>query len=109
MPRYKACAASPRTDRPAAAGGEVIATGSLFVGSASCGIYDIVTRADARQRGIGSAMFAHMLREARRFPHHTAVLQASADGTGIYRKAGFIPTGEVLVFDIRPLLAAEHA
>ncbi len=42
------------------------------------------------------------------FPHRTAVLQASPDGMGIYRKAGFIPIGEVLVFDIRPLLMAEH-
>ncbi len=53
-------------------------------------------------------MFAHILRKARMFPHRTAVLQASPDGMGIYRKAGFIPIGEVLVFDIRPLLMAEH-
>lgn len=87
-------------------GGEVVATGCLFVGSATCGIYDIVTRPDARGRGIGSAMFAHILRSARNTSRSSAVLQASEAGMGIYRKAGFIPVGEVLVFDIRPLLAA---
>ena len=66
------------------ASGEVVATGSLFVGSAACAIYDIVTRPDARQRGIGSAMFAHILREARTLQHRSVVLQASADGLGIY-------------------------
>ncbi len=86
-------------------GGEVVATGSLFVGSATCGIYDIVTRPDARQRGIGSAMFAHILRRARSYAHRSAVLQASEAGMGIYRKAGFIPVGQALVFDTRPLLA----
>jgi GNAT superfamily N-acetyltransferase len=88
------------------AGGDVIATGSLFVGGTTSGIYDIATRADARQRGIGSAMFAHLLREAKRYRHHYAVLQASADGMGIYQRAGFIPVGDVLVFDTRPLLQA---
>jgi hypothetical protein len=31
-------------------GGEVVATGSLFVGSATCGIYDIVTHPDCASR-----------------------------------------------------------
>jgi len=49
-------------------------------------------------------MFAHILQEARTHQHHSAVLQASEAGLGIYRKAGFMPVGEVLIFDTWPLV-----
>src|SRR6266496_3982574 len=39
--------------------GKVVATGTLFVGSQTVGIYDIATHDDYRRRGIGSAMFQH--------------------------------------------------
>jgi GNAT superfamily N-acetyltransferase len=81
--------------------GELVATGTLFVGSDTVGIYDIVTHPDYRHRGIGSAMFAHLLREAQAWPDRPAVLQASPDGIGIYRRAGFTPVGEVHVFERR--------
>ena len=83
---------------------QVVATGTLFIGRETVGIYDIVTSAQYRRRGIGSAMFAYLLNEAKSFPHRYVVLQASADGIGIYRKAGFIPAGEVHIFDNRTLL-----
>lgn len=81
--------------------GEVVATGSLFVGQDTTGIYDIVTRDEYRRQGIGSAMFAHLIEEARQFRHRYAVLQASPDGIGIYRKAGFQPVGMVHTFEER--------
>lgn len=84
--------------------GDVVATGTLFVGAETLGIYDIVTHADYRQRGIGSAMFAHLLREAAAYPQRPIVLQASADGIGIYLKAGFKPAGQVHTFERRPVL-----
>ncbi|MGH8000662.1 MAG: GNAT family N-acetyltransferase [Brasilonema sp.] len=84
--------------------GEVVATGTLFVGSETVGIYDIATRDEYRHRGIGSAMFAYLLREARSCQHHYAVLQASTEGIGIYLKAGFTPIGDVHVFESRTLL-----
>jgi len=84
--------------------GEVVATGSLFIGSETVGIYDIVTRANYRRKGIGSAMFAHLLDEAKRYGHRYAVLQASADGIGIYIKAGFRAVGTVHTFENRVLL-----
>ncbi|CAN5383059.1 GNAT family N-acetyltransferase [soil metagenome] len=83
---------------------EAVATGTLFIGSETIGIYDITTQVAYRQRGIGSAMFAHLLHEARAYPPRYAALQASPDGIGIYRKAGFITVGEVRVFENRALL-----
>lgn len=84
--------------------GEVVATGTLFVGRETLGIYDIVTRAEYRHQGIGSAMFGHLLREATAYSQRYVVLQASADGMGIYLKAGFIPAGNVHTFENRTLL-----
>lgn len=83
---------------------QVVATGALFIGREAAGIYDIATRAEYRHRGIGSAMFAYLLNEARSYQHRYAVLQASADGIGIYLKAGFTPIGDVHTFENRALL-----
>ena len=84
--------------------GQAVATGSLFVGRETLGIYDIVTAVDYRGRGIGSAMFAYLLREAAAYGQRWVVLQASAAGIGIYLKAGFRPAGQVHTFENRPLL-----
>jgi GNAT superfamily N-acetyltransferase len=83
----------------------VAATGCLFVGRDTIGIYDVVTRDEYRRRGIGAAMFAHLLGEARSLDRPMAVLQASPDGIGIYRRAGFAPVGTVHTFENRGLLA----
>lgn len=79
--------------------GTVVAAGTLFVGSQTVGIYDVATRVEYRRRGIGSAMFQHLLNEARTTNHRFCVLQASQEGSGIYIKAGFNVTGEVLTFE----------
>ncbi len=84
--------------------GEVVATGTLFVGQGTVGIYDIVTRADCRRRGIGSAMFARLLGDAKGCGKRHAVLQASPDGLGIYARAGFESVGTVHTFENRALL-----
>jgi ribosomal protein S18 acetylase RimI-like enzyme len=81
--------------------GTVVATGTLFVGSQTTGIYDLVTRDDYRRRGIGSAMFQYLLHEACTWHRRFCVLQASPDGLGIYRKAGFRAVGEVQTFENR--------
>lgn len=83
---------------------QVVATGTLFIGRETAGIYDIVTQAEYRHRGIGSAMFAYLLNEARSYQRRYVVLQASADGMGIYLKAGFTPVGDVHTFENRTLL-----
>ncbi len=83
---------------------QVVATGTLFVGSETIGIYDIVTDDAFRRKGIGSAMFSELLRQATGFGHRYAVLQASPDGIGIYARAGFKAVGNVRVFENRSLL-----
>jgi ribosomal protein S18 acetylase RimI-like enzyme len=77
----------------------VIATGMLFVGSETVGMYDVATSEAYRRRGIGSAMFQHLLEDARSSNHRFCVLQASPDGLGIYVKAGFRSAGAVHVFE----------
>ena len=79
-----------------------VATGMLFVGQETLGIYDIATHESYRGRGIGSAMLAHLLNEAKSTTHEHVVLQASADGLGIYARAGFTPTGTVHTFSLTP-------
>ena len=79
----------------------VVATGTLFVGSETVGIYDVATCNAYRRRGIGSAMFQHLLEDARTCNRRFCVLQASQDGLGIYVKSGFRPVGVVYVFENR--------
>lgn len=81
--------------------GTVVAIGTLFVGRQTTGIYDLVTRDDYRRRGIGSAMFQYLLHQACTWNRRFCVLQASPDGLGIYRKAGFRAVGEVQTFENR--------
>ena len=57
---------------------KVVASGALFVGSETVGIYDIITHPDHRHRGIGSAMFAHLLDEAKAYQR--LCCSASIDG-----------------------------
>jgi GNAT superfamily N-acetyltransferase len=84
---------------------QAVATGTLFVGNETIGIYDIVTDEPFRRQGIGSAMFGHLLNEAASLERTYAVLQASAAGIGIYTRAGFVAVGNVHVFENRSLLA----
>lgn len=84
--------------------GKAVAIGTLFVGSQTVGIYDIVTHDDYRRRGIGSAMFQRLLKDALTTNRRFAVLQASPDGLGIYLKAGFKVTGDVLTFERRDIV-----
>lgn len=86
--------------------GTIVATGLLFIGSETAGIYDIVTHDDHRRRGIGSAMFQTLLHDARASNRRFCVLQASPDGLGIYSRAGFQAIGTVHTFENRPHLLA---
>ena len=76
-------------------GGTPVAAVEATVARALVGLFGVSTRAAWRRRGFGSAMTAHPLREARAEGVRTAVLQASADGAGVYARLGFSPFGEV--------------
>ncbi len=53
------------------------------------GLYCLATLAAFRGKGIGGAMMTFALNRAKSLGYRTAVLQASEDGIGIYRKLGF--------------------
>jgi len=82
----------------------VVATGTLYKESDTVGIYDIATSASERGKGFGSKMFQYLLQMAKNQGAMKAVLQASPDGLGIYKKAGFNQARAVKVFENRHLL-----
>jgi ribosomal protein S18 acetylase RimI-like enzyme len=76
--------------------GEVgVATAELTDGGNVAGLYNIATLEDFRRRGIGTALTHHLLSEARAHGRRAAVLQAAADGVGIYERLGFRKFGDI--------------
>ena len=73
--------------------GEPVATAELTASEEEVGLYGIATLAAHRRKGYGTAMTLTPLLEARQEGHTVAVLQASADGQGVYARLGFEPTG----------------
>ncbi|GAB6436074.1 MULTISPECIES: GNAT family N-acetyltransferase [Bacillus] len=82
---------------------EVVSVGSLVCTLDSIGIYDIATKEEKRGKGFGSTMFHYLLQEAKGLNVAQCVLQASADGISIYKKAGFQSVGQMTVFENRHL------
>jgi GNAT superfamily N-acetyltransferase len=95
-------AATPRLLAPGAPlwlyvgylGAEPVASAELTVGGGVVGLYNIVTLAAHRRQGIGSAMTLRPLLDARQQGYKTAILQASAEGQGVYARLGFRAFGE---------------
>jgi GNAT superfamily N-acetyltransferase len=69
--------------------GKPVATSQLFVAAGVAGVHYVVTVPEGRRLGIGTAMTMHVLREARALGYRVAVLSASPEGIGIYRRLGF--------------------
>lgn len=84
--------------------GRPVSTGTLVFTDDSVGIYDIATLSDFRGQGFGSAMFRFLIGEAKKGKPRLCVLQASPDGIGIYKRAGFEPACEVTVYENRHLV-----
>ncbi|HEX6508137.1 MAG TPA: GNAT family N-acetyltransferase [Chloroflexota bacterium] len=74
--------------------GEPVATSECFLAHGVAGIYNVVTMPRARRRGLGTALTAAALHEARAQRYAIAVLQASSSGQRIYTRLGFTPEGE---------------
>lgn len=72
-----------------------VATVEATLADGRAGLFNVSTRAVWRRRGVGAAMTRHALHEARGDGAHTGVLQASADGVGVYQRIGFRAFGEV--------------
>ncbi len=66
-----------------------VATAELFVAGRSVSVQYVVTLPEFRRRGIGATMTRRLLQDARVLGLDLAVLTASPDGVGIYRRIGF--------------------
>ncbi|QLI79594.1 GNAT family N-acetyltransferase [Bacillus pumilus] len=75
-----------------------VTTGLLLEATDSYGIYDVITRAEHRGKGLGSDMFHYLLTQTDN-KQKCVLLQASADGKNIYQRASFQPIGEMVVFE----------
>ncbi|WP_437336785.1 GNAT family N-acetyltransferase [Sorangium sp. So ce394] len=75
--------------------GTPVATSELAVGGGVAGLYNISTLPSHRRRGIGRALTLRPLFDARAAGLRVAILQASADGLGVYAQVGFVATGQV--------------
>lgn len=80
--------------------GEAVATAEATIGGGVVGLYNICTLAEWRGRGIGTALTRQPLLDARGKGLSTAILQAAADGVGIYRGLGFRDFG--LITEYKP-------
>lgn len=67
---------------------EPVATAALYLTNVA-GIYDISTKTNYRKRGYGTALFQTAVQKAQALGIECAVLQASPNGLGLYKKAGF--------------------
>jgi GNAT superfamily N-acetyltransferase len=81
-------------------GDEAVATAELTVGGDVVGLYNIATLEAHRRKGIGSALTLRPLLDARGRGFKTAILQASADGLGVYKRLGFKETGHFTEYQL---------
>lgn len=96
--RHVAAAVLARSARSrfvlATAGGMPLAGAEVHHDGERAGLYGVVTAPIARGRGLGTAVSAAAIALVGSLgPAADVVLQASADGEGLYRRLGFVPVG----------------
>ena len=69
--------------------GKPVATSCVFYGGGAAGIYSVSTLAEARGKGIGTALTLKPLQDAREMGYLIGILQSSEMGFNVYKKLGF--------------------
>lgn len=82
--------------------GEVVAGGCLFASADALGFYDMVTREDYRGRGIGRALFHHLVAQALTSHHKHAVALTPESRQELLLEAGFFAVGDVATYRFEP-------
>jgi len=82
--------------------GVPVATSALCLGPKLGGVYHVATLPPARGRGVGAAITAAPMRDAKAAGRKTATLQASEMAIGVYRSLGFVECCELELYDWRP-------
>ncbi|WP_226664536.1 GNAT family N-acetyltransferase [Microbulbifer aggregans] len=88
--------------------GKPAATGSLFSSADALGFYDLGTLPEYRQRGIGTAMFQHLVGEVIHSHHKHTVALVAEEQQDLWLNAGFYAVGEVSRFDFTPERGGAH-
>ena len=83
---------------------EPVSCGTVYKTAESTGIYDVAVKESHRKKGLGSAMFAYLMTEAKKNGTEYCILQASSDGAGIYRKMGFDEVCNIDIYENRDFL-----
>jgi ribosomal protein S18 acetylase RimI-like enzyme len=78
--------------------GEPVAAGIAYVHEGDCGVYNVATHEHARRRGIGTAVTAALVHDARARGCETASLQSVPMAEGVYAAAGFRELGRILEY-----------
>ena len=78
--------------------GENIATAMTFDHDGDCGMFNVSTLEHARRRGLGTALTAHLIQDARERGCSTASLQSTAMAERVYAAVGFRDLGTILEY-----------
>jgi ribosomal protein S18 acetylase RimI-like enzyme len=77
-------------------GGESVAVGIALDHDGDCGIFNLGTKERARRRGMGTAVTAALLHDARERGCETASLQSTPAAERVYAAVGFRDLGRIL-------------
>ena len=78
--------------------GESVAAGIAFDLDGDCGVYNVGTMEHARRRGVGTAVAARLVHDARERGCETASIQSTAMAEGVYAAVGFRDLGRILEY-----------
>ena len=78
--------------------GRPVGTAQLFLSAGVAGIYNVTCLPEARRQGVGAAITQAALLDARAIGYRIAILQASDQGSRVYRRLGFQDFGGLSVY-----------